>query len=126
MTGTFPPRLRILVVDDREPLRTALARSLRTRYSVAIASGADAALKLVAEEHFDAVVSDFEMPPGPDGLWLLREIALRSPTTIRCLMSGERPASFARDVASGLIEHCFQKPLSPSLVVEMLAARWRP
>ena len=123
MNVAVPAKPRLLVVDDREPVRSALARSLRVRHSVAIAAGAEAALKLLMDEPFDAVLSDFDMPPGPDGLALLREVERRFPSTLRFLMTGDRAGWFAPDVASGLLHGLFPKPVSPAEFARALDER---
>lgn len=66
-------RPRILVVDDEPAVRAVLRRLLQARgCSVAEAAGSIAALHLLEEGDFDAVISDFHMP-GLDGgqLWAL-------------------------------------------------------
>jgi two-component system response regulator PilR (NtrC family) len=62
----------ILVVDDEASARATLALLLRKRgHHVTEADGATAAVKLLAEETFDLVISDLRMPDG-DGLDVLR------------------------------------------------------
>jgi DNA-binding NtrC family response regulator len=112
MTITSPPRPRLLVVDDLEPIRTALARGLRHSFSAATAPGAHAALKLMSQERFDAVLTDFEMPPGPDGVWLLTETMRLHPAVRRFLGTGSQPEQFEPYVRSGVIEVCFHKPIA--------------
>jgi len=122
MTTTSATRPRLLVVDDLEPIRTALARSLRHSFSVATAPNAHAALKLLSQEPFGAVLTDFEMPPGPDGLWLLVEAMRLHPTVRRFLGTGRQLDRFASHVRSGVIEACFHKPIA---AVDFIAAYHR-
>ena len=57
------PGLRILVVDDEEPIRIALRRYLKgAGHEVAAAASGNHALALVARETFDAIVLDIRMP----------------------------------------------------------------
>lgn len=54
---------RILVVDDEEPIRTSLARFLRTRgYDVDTAGSAPEALVALQERSFDIMLCDVRMP----------------------------------------------------------------
>jgi len=60
----LPSRPRVLLVDDDDGLRRALARALRRDFRVTEASDGRAAIELLAAESFsfDAVVTDLEMP----------------------------------------------------------------
>ena len=65
---------RILIVDDEEGLRRLLVRVLAKggHEAIAVASGAEA-LRQVAAEPFDLVITDIKMPEM-DGLELLRQL----------------------------------------------------
>lgn len=64
----------VLVVDDKEMLRDSVAVTLqRVGFTVVAADGADAAMKMIARHHPNAVVSDLKMP-GRDGMELLTQI----------------------------------------------------
>jgi DNA-binding NtrC family response regulator len=71
---------RILVVDDEDGMRRLLSRVLtREGYETsAVGSGAEA-LRLVASERFDLVVTDIKMPEM-DGLLLLAELKEYEPS----------------------------------------------
>jgi DNA-binding NtrC family response regulator len=73
---------RILIVDDEDGMRRLLSRVLtREGYdTVAVGSGAEA-LRLVANEHFDLVVTDIKMPEM-DGLQLLAELKEYEPSLL--------------------------------------------
>jgi PAS domain S-box-containing protein len=65
---------RILLVEDHEPTRTALARLLARRdYQVMAASSVAEARALVRREKFDLVVSDIGLPDG-NGYALMSEL----------------------------------------------------
>jgi CheY-like chemotaxis protein/anti-sigma regulatory factor (Ser/Thr protein kinase) len=65
---------RILLVEDHEPTRTALARLLARRdYKVMTASSVAEARALVRREKFDLVVSDIGLPDG-NGYALMSEL----------------------------------------------------
>lgn len=58
-----PPSRRILVVDDEEVIRTALARFLRARgFDVTTADSGRAAIEAMQDEKFVAMLSDIRMP----------------------------------------------------------------
>ena len=71
-----PPRARLLVVDDDPLIRELHAAVLRMDgYEVAIAKDGVAALELLAEERFDLVLTERQMPKF-DGASIV--LALRS------------------------------------------------
>ncbi len=73
---------RILIVDDEDGMRRLLSRVLtREGYdTVAVGSGEEA-LRLVANERFDLVVTDIKMPEM-DGLQLLAELKEYEPSLL--------------------------------------------
>jgi nitrogen-specific signal transduction histidine kinase len=56
--------MRLLIVDDEEPVRSALRRLLELRYGVELASGVDDALERVQRHAYDVVLCDVMMPAG--------------------------------------------------------------
>lgn len=71
---------RILIVDDEEGMRRLLGRILtREGYDTTTAANGADALRLVANERFDLVVTDIKMPEM-DGLQLLQEIRQYEPS----------------------------------------------
>ena len=81
--GTFSassrllPSLRILVAEDHEPTRAALARLLtRAGHKVAAAETVAQALKLAEDSAFDVLISDLGLPDA-SGLELMRKLGSR-------------------------------------------------
>src|SRR6266481_6622193 len=69
----------ILVVDDESSARTTLGLLLRKRSQrVTEVDGVRAAVKALAEEAFDVIVTDLRMPDG-DGLDVLRAATAHCP-----------------------------------------------
>lgn len=70
-----PPKIyRVLIVDDEAPARKVLALMLaQTPFSCTLASSGDQALRILATERHDAVISDLQMA-GLSGMDLLREV----------------------------------------------------
>ncbi|MEO6710290.1 MAG: response regulator, partial [Planctomycetota bacterium] len=79
----------MLVVDDEPALLRLYVRLLRGKgYIVHRASDGHSALALLAEKHFDVIVSDIAMP-GMGGLQLLRAVRQRDLDVPVVLMTGD-------------------------------------
>jgi PAS domain S-box-containing protein len=78
--------LRILVVDDEEPIRRAVRRFLERRgHTIEIAADGAEALELIATHTFDVILTDLRMP-GMGGEALLDTLRERDPETARRVM----------------------------------------
>jgi two-component system, OmpR family, phosphate regulon sensor histidine kinase PhoR len=81
---------RILIVDDDPALLEALPEALRLRLKeleIETCASAHAALGLIVDTDYDAIVTDIKMP-GMDGLGLLDEIQKVRPETPTLLITG--------------------------------------
>jgi len=67
-------RRKVLLVEDHEPSRAALAALLKSRhYEVSLAGSVGAARSLIASQDFDFLISDIGLPDG-DGFELMKEM----------------------------------------------------
>lgn len=87
----------ILVVDDLESIRDAVAEHLSARYRVAMARDGIEALDILAERKIDLVITDIRMP-RMDGLELIREIQEKYPSTQYALMTAYNTDDYLRFV----------------------------
>jgi two-component system response regulator FlrC len=113
--------LQILVVEDDEALRDALLITLEAAGHVA--SGADGgpqALKLLAQQGFNMVVSDLRMSPI-DGLELLQEIRARWPGLPVLLMTAFGDVDKAVAAMRGGACDFMMKPFEPKALIEQIA-----
>lgn len=114
---------RILVVDDDADSRNLVATVLALdTYVVTEAESGDHALRLLANEHFDAVMLDLAMP-GLDGIEVLRWIR-RSPRTAQVPVLIVTARHQVDDMVEGLevgANDYISKPFTP----EELLARLR-
>lgn len=78
----------VLVVDDEAAIRYSVSKTLqRVGYSVREAANGEDALDIIRGETFDVVLTDIRMPPGLDGVELVRRIKDTDPDTIVILMT---------------------------------------
>lgn len=115
----------ILLVDDDQNLLDALCRQHRKRFELVQACGPEAALAALAaaeRTHFAVAVVDYQMP-GMDGATLLAEIKVRSPDTVRMMLTGnaDQEAAIAA-VNKGAIFKYLTKPCPPEIVAAALEA----
>jgi DNA-binding NtrC family response regulator len=73
-------KARILIVDDQMQLREFLRITLKDRYTVATAGGAEEAFKYLSIYPVNLVLLDFRMPKM-DGVTALEEIKKKHPET---------------------------------------------
>ena len=117
--------VRALVVDDDEDTMDLFSAALSAcGATVATASRANEALRLVATHQFDVVVSDIAMPGG-DGYWLIRQVRQLADARTRgvpllAVTAFGREHSRARALAAGFGEH-LQKPVDPDLLCRTVA-----
>jgi CheY-like chemotaxis protein len=98
---TPPPPPRVLVVDDLEINRFLLELLLqRGGFDPQMASGGAEAVRLVAENHYDAVLMDLQMP-DIDGYTATRRIRAIEPPGQRTLI-----IALTASIAKGTREKC--------------------
>lgn len=79
----------VLVVDDEGAIRYSVSKTLqRVGYTVNEASSGEEALEMMGKQPYDVVLTDIRMPPGLDGVELVRRIKELDADTIVILMTG--------------------------------------
>ena len=76
----------LLIVDDEKTTREGLRTALEERYDVYIAEDARAAMQLLESEHFDVMLTDFQMP-NEDGMKLIARAKSLSKPPVCILMT---------------------------------------
>lgn len=113
--------MRILLVDDDTLVRRALTRRIRAHgVTVDEAGGVVEALTLLAQNAYEIVISDENMPDG-FGHALLETIASSSPHSRRALMSGLQ----LPNAITTVWERFFQKPDEVDDIVRWSVAQSR-
>lgn len=112
----------ILIVDDDTALLQALPQAIHLRLPEVRVDTSDlafAALNLVQEHEYDAIVSDIKMP-GMDGLALLAKIQELRPATPTLLITGHGDHSLAIQALRGGAYDFIQKPIDRDYFVVAL------
>ena len=112
----------VLVVDDDPALLQALPEMLRLRMSgvtVHTADSAAAALHMITDRDYDAIVIDIRMP-GMDGLELLAKILERRPATPTVMITAHGEYELAVRALRGGAYDFIQKPIDRDCFVSSL------
>src|SRR6266568_4870855 len=112
----------ILIVDDDAALLQALPQALHLRIQdvkIDTSDSASAALELIQEHDYDAIVSDIKMP-GIDGLSLLEKIRELRPDTPTLLITGHGERDLAIQALRGGAYDFIQKPIERDYLVAAL------
>ncbi len=114
------PPVRVLFVDDEVDFLEAMNAALaRRKIDVLIATDAANALRLLAENPIDVVVTDVRMP-GIDGLELLARLKLLKPLTEVILLTGHPTAEAAVEALRQGAFDFLAKPQSIDLLVSRI------
>jgi len=118
-TGT-----RILLVEDDDAVRSALAHRLqRLGFDVTTASSAADALQIVEQRTFDLVLTDSVMP-GISGPELIEHLRESRPELRIILMSGYTPGESGDDAATGYLR--LRKPFTTPQLARALSFAFQP
>jgi DNA-binding NtrC family response regulator len=106
----------ILLVDDDDGVRYALARILRNSgYEVMEAADGTEASALLHKSHFDLVISDIRMP-SESGLVLAAHIYVKWRDTPVILISGHLSEEAGKYIAQGFAEF-IHKPVDATVLI---------
>jgi HD-like signal output (HDOD) protein len=112
------PKFKVLFVDDEPHILSGLRRMLRSQraaWDMDFAEGGKAAIALMAESEYDAIVTDMRMP-GVDGVQLLEEAVLHNPRAVRIILSGQ--ADEDQVIRAVKLAHIFlSKPCEPEQLI---------
>jgi DNA-binding NtrC family response regulator len=104
------PKHDILIVEDDDIQRSQLARSLkRPEYNITTVDSGEEALRILARQKFDLVISDLKMP-GISGLELIERIKNASPHTSLLLITAHATIDSAIEAMKIGAEDFLTKP----------------
>ena len=114
-------KLTILFVDDNAFNRIVGEAALESLGTVMLAKNAEDALELLKEERYDVLVVDYEMPPGPTGLEMLKHLRKgqageKNKNTPAVLFTSVPRSSLEEGIQEVNAEYCAKPFDSPSVL----------
>ncbi|HUT11311.1 MAG TPA: SLC13 family permease [Thermoguttaceae bacterium] len=121
-TRAEEPRLKILLVDDEDPFRTALSRQLSVRgFQVLDVGNGEDAIKTVRHENPQVVILDQKMP-GMDGIQTLKEIKKVRPEVQVIMLTGHGSTESARISGKNDVSFFLEKPCGIDELIGVIKA----
>jgi DNA-binding response OmpR family regulator len=115
---------RVLVVEDDEAVRLMLHEGLhRDGFDVVVASNVRDALRLIATETFDVLLSDLHMPLAGDGFTLVSAMRHTHPNALTIVLSGYPALDEAMSAILSQADEIFAKPIRIGALKELIRAR---
>jgi DNA-binding response OmpR family regulator len=116
----MPNKLRLLIVEDEDALRTLLKSELEAYgYSVDEAEGGTIAMKSLKANRYDLVVLDIRMP-DMDGLDVLKEIREKDLAEKVIMLTGVNELKLARDALALGADDFLTKPYDFKKLLECI------
>jgi DNA-binding NtrC family response regulator len=115
---------RVLVVEDDESVRMMLHEGLqRDGFEVVVASNVRDALRLIATEKFDVLLSDLHMPLAGDGFTLVSAMRHTHPHALTIVLSGYPALDEAMSAILSQADEIFTKPIRIGALKELIRTR---
>ena len=104
-------KMKLLIVDDDESIRTQMKWALARDYTVVLAEDRHSALEVVRKEHPPVVTLDLGLPPHPggieEGLRALAGMLAQDPLIKVIVITGQTERSNAlQAIAQGAYDFC--------------------
>jgi DNA-binding response OmpR family regulator len=115
---------RLLLVDDDDSVLTGLGAVLEAyEFDVTTASGVAEALKYIAAEHFDVLLSDLHMPGAGDGLIVAGAMRHANPSAVTLILSANPDMAKATAAVLRQVDQILMKPVKAASLVEIIRQR---
>jgi CheY-like chemotaxis protein len=119
-----PTRQRILVVDDSDDLREVLTAVFEdSGFEVCAAANVNDALKCIASQTFDVLLSDLQMPSAGDGLTVVSAMRHSNPKAVTFIFSGYPEMTRATRAILDQADQILTKPMEPAKLVKTIRER---
>lgn len=115
---------RVLVVDDDDAVRSMVQAGLqRDGFEVVAASNVSEALRHIATEHFDVLLSDLHMPLAGDGFTVVSAMRHTHPKALTMVLSGYPALDEAMAAIISQADEIITKPFRIGSIKELIRAR---
>jgi DNA-binding response OmpR family regulator len=115
---------RVLLVDDDAVVRGVLKESLESKgFVVVSAGGVTEALKYIATESFDVLITDLHMPNAGDGFTVISAMRHSQPAVITMLVSGFPDVKSAMEAIVMEADEIVLKPFQIKELAELVRER---
>jgi DNA-binding response OmpR family regulator len=115
---------RVLIVEDDDAVRSMLQEGLqRDGFEVVAASNVRDALRHIAAETFDVLLSDLHMPLAGDGFTLVSAMRHTHPDALTVILSGYPAVDEAMSAILSQADEIFAKPIRISALKELIRKR---
>ena len=115
---------RVLLVEDDDAVRSMLQEGLqRDGFEVVAASNVRDALRHIAAETFDVLLSDLHMPLAGDGFTLVSAMRHTHPDALTVILSGYPAVDEAMSAILSQADEIFAKPIRISALKELIRKR---
>jgi DNA-binding response OmpR family regulator len=112
---------KVLLVDDDEAVREVMRMTLESKgFNVTPADSVTAALKLIATEPFDVLITDLHMPNASDGFAVVAAMRQTQPEALTLLVSGYPDVQSAMDAIILQADDILVKPFDVRGLAELL------
>src|SRR5450755_4203380 len=119
-TKASPPH-RVLLVDDDEAILEMMEQTLKNKgFNVTPAATVTEALKFIATERFDVLITDLHMPNPSDGFAVVTAMRHSQPDALTLLVSGYPDVKSAMDAILLQADHVIVKPFETAKLVELV------
>ena len=118
------PTPRVLIVDDDDSVRLMLQEVFqRDGFEVVVASNVRDALRHIAAETFDVLLSDLHLPLAGDGFTLVSAMRHTHPDALTVVISGYPALDEAMSAILSQADEIFRKPIRIGPLKELIRAR---
>jgi DNA-binding NtrC family response regulator len=122
MTPTEKPvAYRVLLVDDDDGVREMMKATLeRKGFAVVVAASVTEALRYIATENFDVLITDLHMPDPGDGFTVVTAMRHSQPHALTLLVSGYPDVQSAMDAILLEADEIMVKPFEVGRLAELI------
>ena len=115
---------RILLVDDDEVVLDMMNQSLKSKgFEVVAVRGVTEALKCIATENFDVLITDLHMPNAGDGFTVISAMKHSQPAALTMLLSGFPDVKSAMEAIIREADEIVVKPIETKQLAEIVRER---